>query len=115
VAALTIRFPDGRQVEIHCQPRPDGMLTMTTTGGGLAVGRSDPVDVMQLARAGFLTTTGRRGTTAGMIYSRGGHNLDSAVTIADTLDLLAGSALAAAGVTNRDDACAILATLWAAR
>jgi hypothetical protein len=114
LAALSIRFPHGHRVEIHCQPRSDGVLTVHSSGP-VDPGHQDVADVLQLARAGFLTSTGRRGTTAGMIYSHRGHDLDAAVTIADALDLLAGAALTAAGITNPDDARAILATLWAAQ
>jgi hypothetical protein len=115
LAALTIRFPDGQRVEIHCQPQPNGAMTIHTTGPDGTLGEPDVAEVLKLARVNFLTTTGRRGTTAGMIFTHGGYDLDTAVTVADTLDLLAGATLAAAGITRPEDARAILTALWAAR
>jgi hypothetical protein len=112
LTALTIRFDDGHRVDIHCHPRPDGMVTIQmTTRPADTCEHAKSAEIIRLTRAGFLTTTGRRGAAAGTIFMRGG-DFDRAVDVVNALDLLGGAALAAVGITDPDEARTILAALW---
>jgi len=61
----------------------------------------------------FLTTTGRRGCAAGAILAHSPVPAQSALTAADVLDLACRAILGGVGITDPEDARAVLAALWA--
>jgi hypothetical protein len=61
----------------------------------------------------FLTTSGRRGYAAAAILAHNPGPAQAALTAADVLDLTCRAILGGVGITDPEDARAVLATLWA--